>query len=216
MPIRVLLCDDHQVLRDSLAYLCNEEPDMEVVATCSRGSELMSCVTEIPIDVILLDINLPDGNGIEFAEELKNLQERPKLIVLTMYNYDEYLFRAIRAGADGYLLKDAPVSEVLAAIRAVHAGQSALPANLTQRLIQSVRGDLPTRERLSPRETEVLQLLVNGYSNKDIAGQLYISETTVKLHISNIFRKLQVRSRSQAILVAIREGLVPHLLDYHE
>ncbi|MGZ4135863.1 MAG: response regulator [Tumebacillaceae bacterium] len=211
MTIRVLLCDDHTILRDGLRNLLNSESDIEVVGEAADGRQAIEQVQLVNPDVVIMDINMPNLNGVEAVELLT--AERPELhiLILTMFNHDEYLYRTIRAGARGYLLKDAPVSEVVDAIRTVMSGGSVLNAKMTNTLLNTYReqkNEEESTERLSPREHEVLTALVQGLSNKEIADKLFISETTVKLHISNIFKKLGVKSRSQAIMHAVREKLV--------
>ncbi|MBL0385883.1 response regulator transcription factor [Tumebacillus sp. ITR2] len=209
MRIRVLLCDDHTILRDGLRNLLEGESDLHVVGEASDGQQAIDAVQELQPDVILMDINMPGMGGVEAVEKLTAEHPNIRILILTMYNHDEYLFRTIRAGAKGYLLKDSPVSEVVEAIRKVMSGGSVLNPSLTDKLMASYREPRDeSAEKLSPRELEVLTALVQGLSNKLIAEQLFISETTVKLHISNIYRKLGVKSRSQAIMYAVREKLV--------
>ncbi|PWK13494.1 response regulator [Tumebacillus permanentifrigoris] len=209
MTIRVLLCDDHTILRDGLRNLLEGESDLQVVGEASDGQQAIEAVRQLQPDVVLMDINMPGMGGVEAVEKLTAEFESIRILILTMYNHEEYLFRTIRAGAKGYLLKDSPVSEVVEAIRKVMTGGSVLNPILTDKLMASYREPREeTVEKLSPREMEVLTALVQGLSNKLIAEQLFISETTVKLHISNIYRKLGVKSRSQAIMHAVREKLV--------
>jgi DNA-binding NarL/FixJ family response regulator len=211
MTIRVLLCDDHTILRDGLRNLLNSEEDIEVVGEAADGHQAIEAVRALQPDVVIMDINMPNLGGVEAVEQLTAELPELRILILTMFNHDEYLYRTIRAGAQGYLLKDAPVSEVVDAIRTVMNGGSVLNASLTNKLMTSFReqkNEEDTVERLSPREHEVLTALVQGLSNKEIADKLFISETTVKLHISNIFKKLGVKSRSQAIMHAVKEKLV--------
>jgi DNA-binding NarL/FixJ family response regulator len=209
MTIRVLLCDDHTILRDGLRNLLEGEPDLQVVGEASDGQQAIQAVRDLQPDVVLMDINMPGMSGMEAVEKLTAEFEGIRILILTMFNHEEYLFRTIRAGAKGYLLKDSPVSEVVEAIRKVMTGGSVLNPSLTDKLMASYREPREEpAEKLSPREMEVLTALVQGLSNKLIAEQLFISETTVKLHISNIYRKLGVKSRSQAIMHAVREKLV--------
>jgi DNA-binding NarL/FixJ family response regulator len=212
MTIRLLLCDDHAILRQGLSALLQADSELEVVGECGDGLSALEMVLREQPDVVLMDINVPGMNGIEVTQRITELCPTGNGLMLTMYHEDEYLFRAIRAGARGYLLKDAPVTQVVAAIRGVAVGGSTvLHANLSEKFCEAQRAPAP--ERLSHRELEVLSRLIEGLSNREIASLLYISETTVKLHVSNIFRKLNVRSRSQAILSAIRLGLVPESTD---
>lgn len=209
MTIRVLLCDDHTILRDGLRNLLESESDLQVIGEASDGQQAIHIVRELAPDVVLMDINMPGMGGIEAVEKLTAEFPDLRILILTMFDHEEYLFRTIRAGAKGYLLKDSPVSEVVEAIRKVMSGGSVLHPSLTDKLLASYREPREeAADKLSPREIEVLTALVQGLSNKEIAEQLFISETTVKLHISNVYRKLGVKSRSQAIMHAVREKLV--------
>ncbi|WP_018130352.1 response regulator [Effusibacillus pohliae] len=210
MAIRVLLCDDHAILRDGLRSLLNGEPDMEVVGEAANGLQAIGEVRRLRPDVVLMDINMPELDGVEAVRQFRIECPTVRILILTMYNHDEYLFRTIQAGAQGYLLKDSPVREVIEAIRKVATGGSVLHPDVAQKLLDSYREQADEKkaaDRLSPRERQVLAEMVQGLTNKEIAEQLFISETTVKLHISNIFRKLGVKSRSQAILYAVKERL---------
>lgn len=211
MKIHVLLCDDHTILRDGLQNLLQAEEDIEVVGQAGSGKEALFLAENLLPDVVLLDINMPEMNGIEVTEQL--LQRFPKLriLILSMHNQEEYLFNSLRAGAKGYLLKDSPISEVTHAIRRVMLGKSVFHPDLTEKIVasyQNTNGEQQLQERLSKREHEVLREMVKGLPNRTIAEQLFISETTVKLHISHIFRKLGVKSRSQAVLHAVREKII--------
>jgi len=212
MTIRVVLCDDHAIVRDGLRNLLAAESDIEVIGEAADGKQALDVVRELSPDVVVMDINMPNLGGVEAVERLT--AERPdiRILILTMYNHEEYLFRTIRAGARGYLLKDSPISDVIDAIRKVMQGGSVLHPDLADKLLSSFRRDRQEKEEgkelLSPREQEVLEAVVKGLSNKEIAEQLFITETTVKLHISNVYRKLGVKSRSQAILHAVKEKLV--------
>jgi DNA-binding NarL/FixJ family response regulator len=212
MTIRILLCDDHTILRDGMRNLLNSEPDLEVAGEAADGAQAIEQVRELRPDVVVMDINMPGLNGVDAVERLTAEFPDLRILILTMYNHDEYLFRTIRAGARGYLLKDSPVSEVIDAIRKVMTGASVLHPELTDRLVASYRQgkdkEQESGEKLSPREQEMLAALVQGLANKQIAEQLFISETTVKLHISNLYRKLGVKSRSQAIILAVKEKLI--------
>ncbi|MGB8955697.1 MAG: response regulator transcription factor [Tumebacillaceae bacterium] len=212
MTIRVLLCDDHTILRDGLRNLLNAEPDIEVVGEAADGQQALELIEELQPDVTIMDINMPGLNGVDTVERLTARDPNLRILMLTMYDHDEYLFRTIRAGARGYLLKDSPVSEVIDAIRKVMTGGSVLHPDLTNKLLESCRDPNAEQEepadKLSPREQEVLAAVVNGLANKEIAEQLFITETTVKLHVTNIYRKLGVKSRSQAIMKAVKEKLV--------
>ncbi|ASS74239.1 DNA-binding response regulator [Tumebacillus algifaecis] len=209
MTVRIVLCDDHTILRDGLRNLLNSEDDMEVVGEAADGKQAIELVNSLHPDVVIMDINMPELGGVEAVELLTAEHPQLRILILTMFNQDEYLFRTIQAGACGYLLKDSPITEVIEAIRTVIQGGSVLHPDLTHKLLASYREkENPELEKLSPREHQVLTTLVNGLSNKEIAEELFISEPTVKLHISNIYRKLGVKTRSQAIIHAVKEKLV--------
>jgi DNA-binding NarL/FixJ family response regulator len=213
MSIRVLLVDDHAVLRDGLSNIISLENDMEVVGEAKSGIEALQLVEEVEPDVILMDINMPGMNGVEAIRRIHTQHPKVAIIVLTMYDRDEYLYESIRAGATGYLLKDAPSGDVIAAIRSAYRGESTLHPVMARKLLDNLTGEKRTErgnsdDSLTPRELDVLQLMVKGHSNKEIAEQLFISDKTVKIHVSNILKKLGVKSRSQAIIYAIQHELV--------
>lgn len=210
MTIRVVLCDDHAIVRDGLRNLLEAEDDLEVVGEAADGQQGIELVRALRPDVVVMDINMPNLDGVAAVEQLTAELPTLRILILTMYNHEEYLFRTVKAGAKGYLLKDSPIAEVIAAIRAVMQGKSVLAPGLADKLRQPRKdGDgRDSGEQLSPREQQVLEAVVKGLTNKEIAEQLFITEVTVKLHISNIYRKLGVKSRSQAILHAVKERLV--------
>ena len=210
--IKVVLVDDHAVLRDGLKTIITNEEDIQVIAEATNGKELLSIVErEIP-DVIVMDINMPEQNGIELTSIIKMKYPTIKILMLTMYKHDEYFMMAIKEGADGYLLKDSPSDEVISAIRTVNKGESVIHTSLTKKLFMLHQVDKNQDDKtLTDREKEVLLCLVEGLTNKEIASKLYISDKTVKIHVSNIFRKLEVKSRSQAIIYAVQNKLVPML-----
>ncbi|WP_462410162.1 response regulator [Neobacillus sp. Marseille-QA0830] len=218
--INLMLVDDHAVLRDGLKNIIEMESDIQVVAEAVNGNDAIAKVKESQPDVILMDINIPEKNGIEATGAIKQLNPEIKIIILTMFDHDEYFMSAIREGADGYLLKDAPSQHVIDAIRGVANGQSVIHSAMTKKflgfyqpkpileqepVLAEERLDLP----LTDREKEVLLCLVKGMNNKDIAQALYISDKTVKIHVSNIFKKLGVKSRSQVVIYAVQHQLVP-------
>ncbi|GGA41093.1 DNA-binding response regulator [Kroppenstedtia guangzhouensis] len=216
MPINVLLVDDHAVLRDGLSNIISLEEDMEVVGQASSGAEALSMIEELQPDVVLMDINMPGMSGVEAIRRIRAKDQKVAVLVLTMFDRDEYLYESIRAGATGYLLKDAPSSDVIDAIRSASRGESTLHPVMARKLLDNISGGKKTdrgsnEDSLTPRELDVLNLMVKGLSNKEIAEQLFISDKTVKIHVSNILKKLQVKSRSQAIIYAIQHELV--LLD---
>ncbi|TWT24901.1 response regulator transcription factor [Planomicrobium sp. CPCC 101110] len=210
--IEVVLVDDHAILRDGLKTLIAQESDMEVVGEATGSRQLMEMLPNKKPNVIMMDINMPEMNGIELTKWVKSNYPSIKIVILTMYKNDEYFMAAIREGADGYLLKDSPSADVISAIRTVSNGESVIPPMMTKKLLSLHQTENQTEDNaLSPREMEVLLGLVEGLSNKEIADRLYISDKTVKIHVSNIFKKLNVKSRSQAIIYAVQNQLVPLL-----
>lgn len=210
--IRVMLVDDHAVLRDGLRSILEIEEDLEVVGEAVSGDEVLEIAAQCAPDVILMDINLPGKDGVEVTALLKQQYTDCKILVLTTYDHDEYFLASLRAGADGYLLKDATSQQVVDAIRTVYQGHSIIHPSMTKKLVayHQQRPQAKTDEQeLTEREKEVLLALLNGLSNKEIAKQLYISDKTVKIHISKIFKKLNVKSRSQAVIYAVQHKLVP-------
>lgn len=211
--IRLLIADDHSMVRQGLKQILELEKDMCVVAQASNGDEAIAISRERRPDVILMDINMPGKNGLQAINELKHDSDCPKIIVLTIHEDREYLFKTLQMGAEGYVLKDAEPSVLIDAIRNVFEGQSYIQPNMTKELIKEFnRMTLHEREKhdeinLTTREVEVLQLIAEGMINKEIAKQLYISEKTVKNHVSNIFKKLDVSDRTQAAIYAFKNNI---------
>ncbi|WP_316572165.1 response regulator transcription factor [Neobacillus sp. YIM B06451] len=212
--IKLMLVDDHAVLRDGLKNILDLEPDIKVVGEAVSGKDALLKVPEIMPDVILMDINIPDKNGIEVTGLIKKDFPSIKILILTMFDHDEYFMSAIREGADGYLLKDAPSQHVVEAIRSVARGQSVIAPSMTKKFL-SFNQQPPEQPKekkddmLTEREKEVLLCLVQGMNNKEIAQALFISDKTVKIHVSKIFKKLDVKSRSQVVIYAVQNQLVP-------
>ena len=210
--IKILVVDDHAFLRDAIRSILEVESDMKVIGEASSGDEVLGKVEECRPDCILMDINLPGKNGIEATELVKKNYPNCRVLVFTMYEHDEYLMDALQAGADGYLLKDSSSEQVVAAIRMLYQGDSVIHPRMTKKLItyhqQKMKVESNENE-LTEREKEILFELVKGLSNKEIAEALYISDKTVKIHINKIFKKLNVKSRSQAVIYAVRNQLVP-------
>lgn len=210
--IKVVLVDDHAVLRDGLKTIILQENDMTVVGEATGSTQLQKMLKTVNPTVIIMDINMPEMNGIELTKWVKSNYPTIKIIILTMYKNDEYFMASIREGADGYLLKDSPSEDVIAALRTISNGESVIPAGMTKKLISLHQAEYKTEDNtLTIREMEVLLKLVEGLSNKEIANRLFISDKTVKIHVSNIFKKLDVKSRSQAIIYAVQNNLVPLL-----
>jgi DNA-binding NarL/FixJ family response regulator len=202
-PIRIMVVDDHPVVREGFAGMIATEPDMSVVAEARNAEEAQRLFREHHPDVTLMDLRMPGMNGIDAIRAIRREYPQSRFIVLTTYDGDEDIYRALEAGAQAYLLKDMLCDEILAAIRAVHAGQRRIPAEVGTRLAERMSG-----LELSGREQQVLELVVKGKSNKEIAGELDITEATVKGHLSNILSKLGVTDRTQAAITALRRGLV--------
>lgn len=209
--IKLMLVDDHAVLRDGLRNILELEDDIRVVGEAVSGDEALEKVPKCEPDVILMDINMPQKNGVEVTGILKKKYPSIKVLVLTMHNHDEYFMAAIREGADGYLLKDAPSEQVVEAIRTVASGESVIHPSMTKKLLNfhQQQQEQPKDNALTEREMEVLQCLVEGMSNKEIADRLFISDKTVKIHVSKTFKKFNVKSRSQVVIYAVQNKLVP-------
>ncbi|WP_423408204.1 response regulator [Heyndrickxia sp. MSNUG] len=209
--IRLMLVDDHAVLRDGLRNIISVVEDIEVVGEAVSGDDALDQVEKCQPDMILMDINMPVKNGVEVTGILKRKYPHIKILILTMHSHEEYFMSAIREGADGYLLKDAPSDQVIEAIRTVARGESVIHPSMTKKLLAFHQQKQTEQEdtTLTEREKEVLLCLVEGLSNKEIADRLFISDKTVKIHVSKIFKKLNVKSRSQVIIHAVQHQLVP-------
>jgi len=201
--IRVLIADDHVTVLEGLAAIIGRQPDMMVVAEAADGQEAVDLWTEHHPDVTLLDLRMPTLDGVGVIENIRKQDASARVIVLTTYDSDTEILRAIKAGTKAYLLKDARREELLECIRRVNRGETCIPASLAEKLAAGL-----SSESLTGRELNVLELLAQGKSNKEIGVNLYISETTVKSHLRSIFRKLNVLSRTEAITVASRRGLI--------
>jgi DNA-binding NarL/FixJ family response regulator len=201
--IRILIADDHSVVREGLVSLVKRKSDMVVVAEASNGREAVDLWKEHRPDVTLLDLRMPELDGVGAIKEIRELDENAQIVVLTTYDGDEDIYRAIKAGAKAYLLKDTARDALVETVRRVHAGETYLPPQLAAKLAERVSG-----EALSPREIDVLQRMAIGKSNKEIGADLFISEGTVKTHIKSIFNKLDVVSRTEAVATATRRGLI--------
>jgi DNA-binding NarL/FixJ family response regulator len=208
MPIKILIVDDHSVVRQGLRMFLELEPDFIIEGEAIDGVDALQKVAELNPDVILMDLLMPIMGGVRATEIIKRDYPEIEVIVLTSVLEDSTLVNAIRAGAIGYLLKDTEADELIRAIKAAALGQVQLSPKVAERLMREIRSP-ESPEKLTERETEVLRLLAKGKANKEISQKLYISETTVKTHVSNILKKLGVPSRTQAALYAVRIGLVP-------
>jgi DNA-binding NarL/FixJ family response regulator len=203
MSIRVLIADDHVTVREGLAAIIGRQADMAVAGEAASGRDAVNLWQQCRPDVTLIDLRMPVMDGVIAIGEIRRLDPAARIIVLTTFDTDNDIARAIKAGAKGYLLKDTQREELLDSIRRVHAGETCIPPAVVAKLAASMRS-----EALSARELEVLTLLARGRSNKEIALELHISETTVKSHLRSLFAKLDVLSRTEAITVASRRGLV--------
>jgi NarL family two-component system response regulator LiaR len=208
--IRILIADDHAVVRKGLLALIQTEEGMEIIGEAADGAEAVELAETLSPDVILLDLVMPRMDGIEAIGKIRQNDPEARILVLTSFSEDEKVLTAIEVGAMGCLLKDATPDELLRAIRDVHQGRSALNPEIAQKLIRRMRKTEPPKpvEELTARETEVLRCIARGLSNRDIGDKLFISEPTVRTHVSNILMKLELPNRTQAALFAVREGLV--------
>lgn len=202
-PVRLLIVDDHHIVRRGLVALLSTVPEMQVVAEASDGQEALVLYRQHQPDVTLMDLRMNTMNGVETTRAIRAEFPNARIIVLTTFDGDEDIYRALQAGARGYLLKGMETEELLSAIRTVHSGKSRIPAPVAERLAE--RMNAPT---LTDRETEVLRLIVGGNSNKEIAAALFISEATVKTHINSLLSKLGVSDRTQAATTALQRGIV--------
>ena len=211
--IRVLLADDQALVRAGFRMILKAEPGIEVVAEANDGAEVVTCAQDLGPDVVLMDVRMPRMNGIEATRRIVDGDDSPRVLVLTTFDLDEYVYEALRAGASGFLLKDAPEDQLVAGIRIVSDGGSLFAPTVTRRLIErfaasSPRGPTPDLGQLTRRELEVLRLVAHGLSNAEIAAELVVSEHTVKTHIAHILTKLDVRDRVQAVVAAYESGIV--------
>lgn len=212
MPIKVLICDDQAIIRDGLEMMLKLEHDIEVVGKAEDGLEAVALAERLLPDLALMDLKMPGMTGVEATRQIRARFPQVKVLVLTTYDDDEWLFDAIRAGAAGYLLKDTPREKVVEAIRGTVAGKSFMDPAVTGRLLAQVSGQQAQPvsqllETLTEREVDVLRLIARGLSNGEIAERLHLSEGTVRNHVSAIFAKLDVPDRTNAAIVAIQSGL---------
>lgn len=201
--IRVVIADDHPALRMGLVTVVNGQPDMSVVGEAETGKDAVAVTVEKKPDVVLMDLRMPQGSGIEAISEIAAAQSAARTIVLTTFDLDEDIYRALRAGAKAFLLKDAPMGQICDTIRRVHRGERVFPPSIESKL-----GTRAKREDLTQRELEIVRLIVKGKSNKAISAELFIAEDTVKTHLRTIFQKLDVNARTEAAIAAVRSGLV--------
>jgi DNA-binding NarL/FixJ family response regulator len=208
--IRILVADDHPMLREGLIAVLSTQQDLEVVGEAADGSEVVRLADSLKPDVILLDLEMPGLSGVAALEKLRDADSTARTIIFTAYDTDERILGALRAGARGYLLKGAARTEIFDAIRTVHAGGSLLQPVVTNKLLQTMsRAERREEtEPLTPREIEVLALLSQGLQNKEISGRLFISERTVKFHVSSLMHKLGTENRTETVTIAAQRGLI--------
>jgi DNA-binding NarL/FixJ family response regulator len=216
-PIRVLIADDQQLLRAGFRVILQSEPGIEVVGEAEDGVEAVAQARRLRPDVVLMDIRMPKLDGLSATEHLTKLPDGPRVVVLTTFDQNEYVVRALRAGAYGFLLKDAPASRLVAAVRAAAGGDALIEPSITRRLVEQFAATMAPAEPagipaavagLTERELEVLRLIARGLSNAEIAGEIMVAETTVKTHVARILTKLRIRDRVQAVVLAYESGFV--------
>jgi len=214
LKTRLLIVDDHVVLRDGLASIFNSQPDFEVVGEAGTSNEAVARADKLKPDLILMDIGLPDGNGVAATSAILAKNPDINIVVLTLHDSDELMLEAIRNGAKGYMLKNTPAIKLIAALRALKNGEAALSRQMTSRLIEELASEKKTPQsrnteidQLTAREQEILKEISSGASNQEIANQLFISVNTVKNHVHDILKKLKVKNRREATLIAIRNGM---------
>lgn len=220
MPIQVAIVDDQHLVRTGFALVINSQPDMQVAWEAGDGHQALRLLSSHPVDVLLMDVRMPSLDGLATTEalttRLKDGDEAPKVIILTTFDLDDYIVRAIKAGASGFLLKDSPPEHILDAIRTVHQGDAVIAPSSTRKLLSHIAHFLPEEERastqildaLTQREKDVLVAMAQGMSNSEIAHELTVAETTIKTHVSRILTKLGARDRVQAVVIAYETGLV--------
>jgi NarL family two-component system response regulator LiaR len=211
--VRILIADDHTMVRQGLTQICEAEPDMDVVGQAADGRQAVTLALRLHPDIVVMDINMPEQDGVEATKEITLENPDIGVIILTMYRQDQYVFEAIKAGARAYLLKDADSDELVSAIRAVATGDALLDPSIAGKMIEEfkrLQEDAQLAEGLTPltqREQDILRLVAQGYENQGIADQLHLSEKTIRNRLSVVFEKLHVNNRTQAALYALREGL---------
>jgi DNA-binding NarL/FixJ family response regulator len=215
MSIRVLVVDDQALVRAGFVKLLEPESDLRVVGEAADGAEAVDAAARTRADVVLMDIRMPRVDGIEATRRIRTRADAARVLVLTTYDLDEYVFKALKAGASGFLLKDAPAEQLVAGIRVVATGDALLAPSITRRLIEEFASrpapppeGPPELAELTAREREILTLIARGLTNGEIAGQLVLGESTVKTHVGNVLMKLGLRDRVQAVVVAYETGLV--------
>jgi DNA-binding NarL/FixJ family response regulator len=216
MTARVLIADDQHLVRTGLKLILDSEPDIEVIGEATNGREAASIARELRPDVAVMDIRMPELDGIEATKQITahNREPRTRVLMLTTFDLDEYVFEALRAGASGFLLKDVPATQLAAGVRMIAAGDALLAPTITRRLIEQFVAARPAAppppglDELTPRELEVFRLVAKGMSNAEIAAELVIGEATVKTHLTRLLMKLHLRDRVQAVVLAYETGVI--------
>ncbi len=206
--MRVILADDHKVVREGLRWMLSGEQDVEIVGEAESGEQLIALLSALPADIVLLDVRMPGMSGLDALAVITQRAPDVQVIVLTMHDEPAYVRRAIELGAAGYLLKNADREEILEALRTVHSGRAYVQGDLTGTLLKTISGRERIADALSPREVEVLSLVSQGLENKQIARSLGISEATVKTHLKGVFARLDVSSRAEAVAIGLRLGII--------
>lgn len=212
MPVNVVVVDDHRVVRAGLVALLSRHREITIVGEAGNGAEAVRLARALKPDVVLMDIRMPEMNGVEATRQIRAESPTVEVLILTTYDDDELIWSGLEAGAKGYLLKDAPAEELISAIFQVAAGHSILPPNIAAKLVTRIRhgGGSPERPsaNLTERELDILRLIAQGSPNKEIAATLHISENTVKTHISNVLHKMDAKDRTEAVAKALTQGLI--------
>ncbi len=206
--VRIVIADDHRIVREGLRFLLSERPDIEIVGEAENGRELLELLTTTDVDVVVLDVRMPEMTGLDALARLKELEPEVRVIVLSMHDEPAYVRRAIELGAAGYLLKNTGREEFIKALELVAGGKAYVQGDVSGTLIEQVTDPEAAQPRLSGREREILQLISEGLENKQIARRLDVSEATVKSHVKGIFSRLDVRSRAEAVAVGLRLGII--------
>ena len=211
---RILIADDHPLLREALCQVFSSQKDMEIIGQASNGEEAIKLTSQLKPDILVMDIMMPKSDGLEASRQIKKIAPNTAILILTAYDDDNYVLGLLEAGATGYLMKSARGQDLVEAVRAIRAGESVLHPKIIERLLKQAMAkpagtaDHRIKELLSDREMEMLKLLATGMSNKEIADKLFLSLRTVKAHMSNIFTKMNVASRSEALVEALKKGLL--------
>ena len=215
MPITVFIADDQAMVRQGFGALLGAQPDISVIGDAPDGKAAVAEVARLQPDVVLMDVRMPEMNGLQAAAEILRRHDGVRVLMLTTFDIDDYVYEALRVGASGFMLKDAPAEELVRAVRVVHEGQSLLAPSVTRRMIAEVtaarahrRTAPPELATLTPREREVLEAVAAGRSNAEIAASLFVSDQTVKTHVSKVLQKLGLRDRVQAVVYAYETGVV--------